>query len=393
VPVMKVQPAILRKVNERRVLNSIRLNRTMSRADLQRELNMTMPTVSRIIDMLIEQDWVHQKGYGDSTIGRPPVMLEINPRFPVAIGIEMGREVVRLVIVNLLADIIYQETVPLESIPDAQDLVDFISRTIQQCKLHIDAVLGVGIAAPGAKDPHPETPKNLIIYEVYRRWHLDQIEVLLEEQLGISSWMENDANAAVLGELWFGAGKSVRHLAFIYLDEGLGAGVAVNGTLYHGENNCAAEFAHTIVDIHSELMCDCGRRGCLGSVSTMKAIRDAVQVARPNETYSLSITIDRAISGIEPEASIVSRTLDYLAIGIINLIQVMDPSMVVLGGGAFISNHYMLIETQKRLSTLMIPRQMQVVLTPYGYFAVAIGAAALVLQSVFDHTQLIDSPQ
>lgn len=365
----------------------------MSRADLQRELNMTMPTVSRIVDSLMEQDWVLEKGYGDATIGRPPVMLEINPRSPVAIGIEMGREYVRLVMVNLLADVLYQETVPLENVPDAQCLVNYIEATIKHQGLHLDAVIGVGIAAPGAKDPHPEQPKRLMVYELHHHWHLDQIETLLAEQLGIPAWMENDANAAVLGELWFGAGKLVRHLLFVYSDEGLGAGIAVNGTLYQGENNCAGEFAHTIVDMHSELICECGRRGCMGSVSNMMAIRDAVRSARPGERWSLAEIIERAKRGVEPEKSIVANTLDYLAIGIMNLVQVIDPSMVVLGGGTFLIDDYMMKEVQARLVELMNHRNIQVLLTPYGFLAVAMGAAALVLQSVFDHTQLIDTAQ
>lgn len=388
---MKVQPAILRKLNESRVLNALRVNRIMSRADLQRELDTTMPTISRVVDTLIEQGWVLETGFGDTTMGRPPVMLEINPSSPVAIGVEVGRDVVRMVVVNLHANILHQVELKVEVVGSAQGLVNSVKQLIQDCGIPITAILGVGIAAPGAQDPHPDLPKRLMEEETHHHWQRDKIEELIVEQIGLPAWIENDANAAVLGELWFGKESCFRHLLFVYADEGVGAGIALNGALYRGENNSAGEFAHTIVDMNSDHICECGRRGCMGVVSHAMAIRDAVRKAHNGEVVSLKESIERAKNGIEPEAKIIAKILDYLSVGIINLVQVLDPSVVILGGSTFLTDDFMVMETTRRLQSLMHPRAVKIVRSSFGYHAVAIGASALVLQSVFDHTQVMEA--
>lgn len=391
VPVVKVQPATLRKLNERRVLNCLRVNKTLSRADIQRELNTTMPTVSRIVDTLIAQGWVRETGYGDSAMGRPPVMLEINPTSPVAVGIEVGRETVRLVMVNLVAEVLHRSHWPLAAIDSAESLVTALGEFIKGCDVPLDQVLGVGIGAPGARDPHPELPKRLMDDETHHHWQRDRVEQLVMERLRLPAWIDNDANAAVLGELWFGSQRQQRNIVFVYADAGVGAGVAVDGTVYSGENNSAGEFAHTIVDLSSEEICECGRRGCLGSVAHTTAIRAAVSRMRPDEPVDLGVVVQRAKAGIDPEAAIISRALDFLAVGVINLIQVLDPGVVVLGGTTFLVDSFLVDEMILRLNGLMQPRHVAVIAPAFGHEAVAVGAATLVLRTVYDHTQVIDA--
>lgn len=391
-PVLKVQPAILRKLNECRVLNSIRVNRTMSRADLQRDLNMAMPTVSRIVDSLIEQYWVREIGFGETVMGRPPVMLELNPKSPIAFGIELGREEIRFVMTNLLGDILHKEILELQAFKSPQSLVDYLVNFIAGKGIKISEVIGVGVAAPGAIDPHPELPSRSE-YDMLPAWQSERIDELIVQQLGVPAWIENDANAAVLGELWFGAGSSMRHLVFVYSDEGLGAGIAVNGSLFKGENNCAGEFGHTIVDAHSEIQCVCGRYGCVASLSDIMHVRNMVKKARHGDVPTIDEIFSRARAGIEPEAEIMKDAIKYLAIGIINLVQTIDPAVVILGGKGFLANNYTVEELQRQLQSVMNSRKTPIVVTSFGVFAVAVGAATLVLQGVFDHTQLIDLPQ
>ena len=389
---MRLQPAILRKLNERRVLNTIRIRKMLSRTDIQRELNLTLPTISRIVDGLIEQSWVREVGIGDTLMGRPPMLVEINPEPTVAIGVELGRLFIRIVYVNLLAEILYEEQIPAHSLQGVEELTNYIVQSISKHNLKLKDIIGIGMAAPGSKNPHPGHPQRILDNEPDHHWQKDALAEKIQEQLGLPAWMENDANAAVLGEMWFGVGNSASHLVFVYADEGLGAGIAVNGSIYRGENNVAGEFAHLIVDIHGESVCKCGRRGCLGNVAHTMAIKKAVNEARNTDSVTVGEIIERATQGIEPEVSVISRTLDYLSVGILNLIQVIDPSMVILGGSTFLSDPYMITEMQRRIYELMHPLRISVVATVFGENAVAVGAATIVLQNVYDHTQLIENP-
>lgn len=393
---MRVQPAILRKLNERRVLNAIRLRGTASRTDIQKDVHLTLPTISRIVDSLVEQGWVRELGIGDTSMGRPPILVEVDPTCAVAVGIELGRTAARLVYVNLLAEALHEESVDIASIRQPSDVTEFIRTSLVQTEALAKNLIGVGVAAPktdharGHKKPfHGQTEEPLF------PWRDAGLAQYLESVLGLPAWVENDANAAALGEIWFGKGRDVRQLVFVLSDVGVGAGIGINGSIYGGAHDLAGEFTDSIVDIHADpCECGCGQRGLVGMVAHTAAIRAAVRKARgESESISLSVIIDRAKAGVQPEHAIVSRTLDYLAVGIVNLIRIVDPSMVVLGGSTLLSDPYMVDQTSAKVRQYVADLDIPIEVTRFRDSAVAIGAATLVLQHVYDHTRLIELTQ
>ena len=390
-PVQKVQPSILRKVNECRVLNAIRINKSMSRADLQRELQLTMPTISKIVDFFIEQDWIEESGLGEFIMGRPPVMLQINKRAPIAIGIEVARREIRIVFVNLLGEIIHQDLFLLQAMTYPIQLVTYLKQILECKKLVEKDLIGIGFAAPGIMQDATES-SNQLSFEQLSEWVNTDIQELFEREFNVMVRMENDANAAVLGELWFGKSNENQHMVFVYSDVGLGAGIAVNGSLYRGMNKMAGEFGHTIVDPNSDVQCVCGRYGCVGTLSDMMHIRHRIQTIRDEKTISHEDILHRASHGIDPEMSILKTAIRYLAVGIINLVQTIDPAVIILGG-EFLTHAYVLNGLKSQLKKMMIRKKTEVITAGFERFSVAVGAATLILQDVFDHTQLIEQPQ
>lgn len=388
---MQVQPSILRKLNERRVLNAFRTGKTVSRTDIQRSLKLTMPTVSKILDELVERGWVTEVGVGESRLGRPPRILEINPRPTVAIGIHLGLLYVRIVCVNLLGEVLHECEMPADEVRDTEQLLAYIEQALTRFNVPMDGLMGIGLAAPGSRNPHPALPQRAreIDQHPNHHWHHLGLESAAVARFGVPVWMDNDANAAALGEMWFGAGRNANHLIFVFSDEGLGAGIGINGSIYRGENNVAGEFSHMIVDVNGESECACGRRGCMANIGHVAALRSALANAglppRP-----LSETLMRAEAGIEPEQSVVSTTFDYLAIAITNLVDVIDPGILVLGGSLFEASSYAVEEVARRVRDTFLPKQLPVACTEFGRNAVALGAATLVLQDMYDHTKLLD---
>lgn len=388
---MKADPGTLRKINERRIMNAIRVHKMLSRSDVQRELSLALPTVSRIVDALIERKWVVERGVVETSMGRPPIMVQINPEGAYAIGVDLGRTVSRIACVNLIGQVTYEEHFPTFQVDTADALLDRLEKLVlSECRGK--NVVGVGIAAPGSHNPHPSISRGDVDERHDHHWHHEPLREMIETRLHLPAWVENDANAAVLGEMWFGVGQSVKHLLFVLADVGIGAGIAVNGSIYHGENNGAGEFAHTVVDMRNHDLCECGRRGCLGNVAARTSILDRVKKKTGITTASFAEVVQLAKESVHPYQEIVYEAVDYLAVGIANMVQVLDPTMIVLGGATFLEDEFVFNETVRRMEPFMNSKGVSIVRTKHQFNSVAIGAATLALQQVFDHTQLIDDP-
>jgi len=385
---LETRSSLLRLLNERRILNTVRMHRKISRSNLGREIRIATPTVMRIVDTLLQKGWLEEMGPDDSTGGRPAILLQIRAQAAGAIGIELGRVYARFVCVNLLCEVIHEEEIEVASLTNASQLIEFVSRFIVRSGLDLANVIGVGIAAPGPLDP--VKGQLLATDDIGVQWHELQLVELFQSQLGVSAFLANDADAAALGETWFGLGNDFNHILFVLADAGVGAGMAIHRSIYCGAKNTAGEFSHTIVDMNGSL-CSCGRRGCVNTAASAYAMMAAVREARhADQGENVHTIIQQAIQGSSPEREVVDRGLSYLSVGIFNFMQVFDPDIVILGGRTLLSAEYMVRETQERIRKLCQSSEVEVIPTSFGISAVAIGAAALALQHVYDHTQLID---
>lgn len=391
---MRVEPSILRKLNERRVLNAIRLGRGVSRTDIQRDVHLTLPTVSRIVDNLIEQGWVRELGPGDVAVGRPPVLLDVDPSYAVAVGIDLGRNHARIVYTNPVAEILHHEVLRIESVGSIEKLADAISLSLTANERIVRNLVGVGVALPmRQKAYHVRNPFHGVGGDPLLQWDDTGLKYMLERKLQLPVWVENDANAAALGEIWFGHGKEVNQIVFVLSDVGVGAGIGVNGSIYQGAQQRAGEFSEMIVDCFAPVcQCGCGKRGSIGILTNTVALQAAIRKERgPDANVELSHIIALAKQGIEPEATIISNTLDYLSVGIVNLFEVIDPNMIVLGGNTLLEDAFMIEEVTRKVREFSGATEVPIRVTMFGPHAVAVGAATAVLRQVYDHTQLIEN--
>jgi N-acetylglucosamine repressor len=310
------------------------------------------------------------------------------------VGVDLGVSRARIVCVNLLAEVICEDEVPAAAVPDKEALLHYIERTLDAFGVDRRILIGMGCAAPGSPNPRPQEPQRAHYLDEYpwHHWQRDGVDKLLMERFGVPAWMENDANAAVLGEMWFGEGSNAGHLLFVIGDEGVGAGIAVNGSIFRGEHNVAGEFSHMIINADRDVECGCGRPGCLSSLARPGAIYQALEragVSRARRERPLRDILASARAGEEPERSVVSNVFSYMSAGIVNIVDVIDPGMVVLGGSFFESDPYTVTEVRQRVQEVMNPKVIRVVQSAFGVNAVAVGAATLALQHVYDHTKVM----
>lgn len=384
---LETRSPLLRQLNERRILNTVRLHKRISRSNLGREIRIATPTVMRIVDGLLQKNWLEELGPDDSTGGRPAMLLQIRADAAGAIGIELGRVYARFVCVNLLCEVVFEEEIETASLGDASNLVEFVNGFIMRAGIERAKLIGIGIAAPGPLDP--VRGQLHATDDIGVQWHELQLVDLFQTQLGILTYLANDADAAALGETWFGLGNEYNHLLFVLADAGIGAGLAIHRSIYRGAKNQAGEFSHTVVDVNGEL-CSCGRKGCVNTAASAYAMVAAVRKLRHVEQGENILTIiQQAMQGSRLEREVVDRGLTYLSIGIYNFIQTFDPDIVILGGRILLSGEYMVRETRSQIQSLCKNKKVEVVTTGFGINAVAIGAAALVLQRVYDYSHLI----
>lgn len=207
--------------------------------------------------------------------------------------------------------------------------------------LRSEDLLGMGVGAPGPLDPATGVvfePPNL------EGWRNVPLAALLQDATSLRVFVENDANAAALGEAWVGAGAGVRDLIYITVSTGIGGGLILNGELYHGVSGTAGEIGHMTVEPDGPV-CTCGRRGHLEAVASGQAIarmaQEAVRAGAPTrlsalgppEGLSAEAVARAAAEGDQLAGEIFARAGAYIGIAVASLVNVLNPAMVIFGGG------------------------------------------------------------
>ena len=266
---------------------------------------------------------------------------------PVVIGIDLGGTKINTALVQgdgvILAQD-YRPTLASEGLqPVVERVLDSARQVLAQAGMTGAQVSGVGIGAPGPIDLDTGvlmSPPNL------PGWERVPLGQLLEDDLGITTFLENDANAAAWGEHYFGAGRGVEHMIYVTVSTGVGGGLILDGNLYHGANGMAGEIGHIILEPDGPL-CGCGSRGCLETLASGTAIarvaRERVAQGVPTlmddlaegvpERITAQLVVEAARQGDKEADGILAEAMEYLGIGMANLVNLFNPQLIVIGGG------------------------------------------------------------
>lgn len=259
------------------------------------------------------------------------------------IGVDLGGTKISAGLVDNTGDIIaydYRQTLAEEG-PDT--VVRRMLDATREVMVPSSQVTAVGVGAPGPLDVETGVviaPPNL------PGWDRVPLRKLIEEDLGITTFLENDANAAALGEHRFGAGQGLAHMIYVTVSTGIGGGLILDGELYHGNGGMAGEIGHTTVLPYGPL-CGCGNRGCLEALAAGTAVarqaREHVASGVPTsmadlmdgdpEHITAKLVAQAADQGDVEAQEILAEAMQYLGIGMSNLVNLFNPQMIVIGGG------------------------------------------------------------
>lgn len=390
--------ADLRRHNRAVVLELIRTHASMSRAALARKTQLSMATVIEIVDQLVREGLVEEMGEGTSTGGRRPMLLRLVSDARFAVGIEVGTKTLNVAVTDLDASVCYRARVDsrMAEGPEAtySQLRKALNDMSEQCfPRGLDRVLGMGVALPGPILSHLEgsfSPPS------YPEWGSLRIRELLSEEYGLPVVVDNDANARALGEHLYGAGRGHSNMLYVICHRGVGGAAILDGDLRVGASGGAGEFGHTLIDPDGP-RCGCGRYGCLeafvGRAAIGKRARRAFKIEGRQELAGKTLdelkaqdVIEAALEGEPHSISVIRDTGTYLGLGVANMVNAFDPSLVIVGGSTVRAGDLLLDRIRKVVHERALPgiaKNVKVVAHQLGEDAGAVGAASLVLRKVF----------
>lgn len=376
---------MMKSVNKSIILNKIRTNQPISRAQIAKDSKLTPPTVSNIVKELLEQEIVRESELGVSKGGRKPTMLEINNNRFYVIGVDVGPNTIDCLLTDLSGKVLKRSSSKLNNELTNEKLLTILKNIIHEIMQGISdqrKIIGIGVAMHGVVD----VEFGLSLFAPNLKLSNIPIKEELEKEFDLVVKVENDARAMALGESWFGKHDYPLSMLTINIGSGIGAGIVLNGKLYHGDNDLAGEVGHMTIDMNGSL-CDCGNKGCLQTFATGSAI-----VNRANEHVTKTVTSGEevyqlALDGHEEYIKILEETGKIIGIGLTNLIHIINPELIVLGGGVTKSQQFLLTPIKEEIKSRGLTAdatQTKVVISKLGDDATLLGAISLLLEELFN---------
>jgi len=391
----------IHKINTVKVLNVIRNCNRISRADVARTTGLSAPTVSRIVEDLIDADLVQETGEGDSQGGRRPTLLQFAGALNRIIGIDLGTTNIYGVLCDLNAKILVEKSRPTCVAKGFRSIIRRTSELIEELEASSGPrsrpVLGVGLAVAGLIDRE----RNVVEFSPDFHWENVDVQRELARRHSIPIVFDNVTRVMALGEICFGVGKRFRNFVCVNVGYGIGGGIVIDGEPVFGPRGIAGEIGHMTLDRNSGRLCDCGNFGCLEALASGNAIaKEARARLQAGEDSVLRTMCGDAIDGVTAEMvanaakkgdpmalDIFHRAAEYLGIGIAALINLLDPEAVVIGGGVAQAGDLLFDIVRKTVSLRALSKiadDAAILPASFGMKAAAMGAVALVLNKVIN---------
>ncbi|HIC88358.1 MAG TPA: ROK family transcriptional regulator, partial [Anaerolineae bacterium] len=362
--------ALVREINLAIILNYLRANSPLSRAQLAAMTGLNKTTVSSLVSELIEGRYVREAGQNHVGSGRPAVLLELNPDAGCIIGVEIRLDYVTVILTDFTARVLRRYQQPIHGVNQEESIataLDMTQTLWQACPSGVP-ILGIGVAIPGLMDEK----QGVVLFAPNLKWHDVPLRDIFTRRFPARVVVDNDANAAAVGERYLGAAREVDSFIYLMVGEGVGAGIFMGGRLARGVGGYAGEVGHMTMVPDGE-PCNCGNRGCWETLTNTKAllrrVHRAISAGQSTlalemaggdvEQITLTHVMQAAQQGDTVALTALEETGEYLGIGIANLLNAFNPSLVLLGGPLGMAGEFLLpaIERTVEQRALEWPRQ------------------------------------
>ncbi|MFT8245893.1 ROK family transcriptional regulator [Roseomonas sp. BN140053] len=320
------------RFNRRVVLEGVRRHGPLSRAELARLTGLSAQTVSNIAEGLREAGLLLEARRRTGGRGQPPIDLAIDPAGAFSLGISFDHRRLVVVLLNLAGEVQGQIEVPVIR-PTPGVVLPLIEAAAHELRARTavpaDRLWGAGVAIPAlvsGGEPTRLGPSTI------PDWDGFPLAARLGERLGLPVLVNNDAAAAAVGELLFGAGRELRDFFYLYLGAGIGGGLVLNGRPYRGAHGLAGELGHLVV-VPGGRPCSCGNQGCLERYASLSAAQAAL-TGTPEGTEAVDPDqLSRALAAGDPRMlRWLEEAATHLRHAVANLENLLDPQATIIGG-------------------------------------------------------------
>jgi predicted NBD/HSP70 family sugar kinase len=391
---------LIQELNRSIILNMIRRNGPISRSELAKRNKLSPSTVASAVNELLQAGLVCENGTGSSSGGRKPIMVSFSPNNHILVGIVVSNFGITIAEINMEATIRRSiKITPEEGSFFGKIVIDIILDSLEKFLLDcvLDKCVGISIIVPGIVDAR----HGIIHYNSKLKLENVPIKEEIESRFQIKTWIENDMNAIVLAEKKFGDFSKYQNLIYILVGGGVGAGVIINDSVLRGSRGGAGEFGHTSVD-RTGIPCECGNRGCIENYISWPAIRSRIMERAKTDHSSATnngwlrdlkaaeITPDDFLGAVEAgdhlANTIMENIVTYMGVGLVNLVNMFNPDIIILGGEMIGSKGILLgrlKEYIKRHALGFSTEGLQIYSSSLGENAPLVGAASVLLEEYF----------
>lgn len=385
---------VMRGVNRSLVVDLLKAQSPLSRAAVAKSTGLAKPTVSAIIEGLIDEGMVREIGFGATTVegGRPPMLVEFNTRSQFVVGVHIGVRRTTAIVGDATGVEISRLQIdtprgkPTEAL---QRIARLIRESLQQANAPQQRLSAVGVGVPGLVDVRD----GVCCFAPNLGWRNVAVRAALEKALKVPIFVHNTAQACAVAESTEGGRDASQGLIFLYVGSGIGAGVLSDGRLFHGSAGSAGELGHCSMP-GATAECSCGKNGCLETVAAARAIaaRATEEVANGREslltlgggTISSEAVVAAAFDGDELANEVLAGAANALGWAAAWLINLFSPQLVVIGGGIAEAGEHLADPLRRAALENVLPQlrdSTRIELSNLGQEAEVRGAVLLALQA------------
>ena len=367
-----------RQHNSRLVLSTIYLHGEISRVEIARQTRLTRTTVSEIVAEFLETGLVIETGLAPSKGGKPATLLQVDANSHLLVGIDLAEREFCGALVNLRGKIVQRLCQPVVKL-SAEAALEQVYELIEQLlQLADKPVIGMGIGVPGLMDPESNNVREAINLD----WHNLPLGSLLEQRFQVPIYLANDCQVAALGEFTFGEQQPQANLLLIKAGRGIGAGVVLNGQLFHGDNAGAGEIGHIQI-VKNGKRCRCGNRGCLETIIGSPAILQQAQTENQERFNHLDELVQAYEMGDIKVVELIHSTGEILGQSLVHLVSILNINQIALAGSLSRFGNGILQPLQTNVKQGVLPalaQNTEIYLSKLGEDIVILGAASLILK-------------
>lgn len=393
---------LIKRLNRSRILECLQREGPLSRVELAQLTGISLPAVTHLVAELEAENLVVCVGKGESSGGRPPVLYAYNFQVAYVVGVDLGATNIVAGVTDLDGNVLAVDTMPTfdrddETVPFVERLIRLIDQVVARAGVDPAKVMGLGIGVPGVPDVEKGTLRlapGLMPGRSLAESGEIAVVAPLEERYGWPVHLDNDVNAILRGERWKGALRGVQHGLCVTIGTGIGAALLVNGEVYAGARGAAGEIGYSLIGALGPIARASGygplEAFAAGPGIARRYVEQWKEAMSPAAAATDSLNVDditaRSVAlaarrGDKLAVRIWHETADAVGVALANACLLLDPEVVVLGGGVARAPEELFLERVRHVVETMVPYPPQVVTSELGDKAGILGAVAIALDA------------